>query len=513
MYRILCTVLLSVVLSFSLRAQTRGRIVEHTVREHETVYGLAQRYQTTTDKIYEINSWARSGIKVGDKLVIYTGTNKEKTEEQKQSSESQAKQSVSIQTKQALTHTIVAGETLYRITRTYGISEQDLIATNPGISATNFPIGVVLRIPRGPVMQTSSGATVPNKAPVKEDTLAVKQSLVAEVPPVKVLMMLPLRKAKRYLEFYQGFLMGMNDLKKDGININMTVLEANDDDAVAQYIHEGQLHGHDFVIGGINEEQNRQLAQAARSAYYIVPFTDVVNNDSRKLIQINQPQSEVISRVVKVFLERYGDKSIVFTRRHEDSEHPFAVSLKRALADAHISYKTVNISNTNLAHLIGKDDLIVPVSPSRGLAEMTLAAMGNESSQTVVFGYPQWQSYGNAFARLAHQKNVNIYSTFYFNKQTSESKQFLARFNAWFNKRVSDSYPKYSVLGYDLARYFIRAYAAYGDDFLERSVQLPSDGLQMDIELSKSTQHEGYTNSRFYLISYERDGSVTRQAY
>lgn len=107
---------------------------------------------------------------------------------------------------------------------------------------------------------------------------------------------------------------------------------------------------------------------------------------------------------------------------------------------------------------------------------------------------------------------TTIYSTFFFDKQTSEAKQFLTKFNAWFNKRVTDSYPKYSVLGYDVARYFIRASAAYGNNFIQNGSQLPSDGLQLDIEVEKSMSHDGYTNSRFYFVTFEQDGTINRQS-
>lgn len=501
---LLCVSLVSV-------AQTRTRIVQHQVGEQETVYGLAQKYNTTVEKIYEINSWARSGIKVGDKLIIYTG-NAHKLDEAKAVATKPSTGKHQMPSGGELKHTIEAGETLYRITRIYGISEQDLMRANPGISSSNFPIGVVLRIPRGGLSKdVASSERKANDS--KQDSIQTREERIAEVRPVKVLLMLPFRKATRYLEFYQGFLMGMTELKKDGINIQVTALEADNDEAVTEHIFAGEVQGYDFVIGGVTEEQNRMLAQAVRTGYYIVPFSDVHEVNSSRLIQLNQTQSEVMDRVIPEFVRRYEGRTIVFTRRNDDAESSFVQKLKRALQTAGVSYKTINVSNSNLALMLGRDDVVVPCTPDRSLAEMSLRAMGSDNQEATVFGYPQWQSYGDSFVRLLHERGGTIYSTFYFDKHTSEAKQFLTRFNAWYNKRVMDSYPKYSVLGYDVARYFVRAYAAYGSAFISNGGQLPSDGLQMDIEVEKSTLHDGYSNSRFYFVSYERDGSITRYSY
>lgn len=480
-------------------AQTK-RIVEHVVRDNETVYSIAQRYSTTTEKVLELNPWAKSTIKAGDKLIIYTGADYKASTQPSGNAHTQAQNPAGKTSRQ---HMIEAGETLYRIARNYGISEEELILANPGISAYNFPIGMVLQIPASREVLRGDKLSV-------HDSIATVTEEAKRIDRVKVLLMLPFRKATRYLEFYQGFLMGMNDLKKDGINIHLTALEADDDSEVTNHIFNGAIQGHDLVIGGINEEQSRLLAQANRVGLYIVPFANIHGIDNSRLIQINQSPSEVISRVIPEFINKYRGKTVLFVRRDQDADDAFSARLKRSLRDANISYQTINISTASLS-LMGRDVVIVPTNPDKDLALAVMQSLGSNRAGHV-FGYPQWQSYGDAFLRQAHQHTTTIYTTFFFDKNTSEAKQFLTKFNAWYNKRVTDSYPKYSVLGYDVARYFIRASAAYGNSFTGNGSRLPSDGLQMDIEVQPSKSHSGYTNSRFYFVTYEQDGTISKQS-
>lgn len=524
MYKIIRSLLclaLTLVFVLPLGAQQRKRIVEHLVRSSETVYSIAQRYDTSTDKVYELNSWARSGIKPGDKLLIYTGSNYQAgtTAESKPKSEV-ASQAPKVETTAKPTkdepqkptkatpgqHVVEAGETLYRVALINGITVDELIAANPGISVSNFPIGYTLRIPKS--SKQSSGDTTSRERVGTHLSTSDSLSQKPTTPAVRALVMLPISKAKRYLEFYQGFLMGLYELKKDGINISVTALDVDDEDVVTQ-VNIGAVQGYDFVIGGVNEEQCRLIAGATRMGYYIVPFLDVQTVNSSRLVQINQSPSTVMARVIPEFVRKYAGKSVIFARRNEDADDAFAMGLKRALREAGIAYQSINISTTSLA-MTGGNSVVVPSSPDKNLAKAIMTALGNNQA-TPVFGHPQWQSYGDEFIRMAHKHNTTIFSTFYFDKYTSESKDFLTKFNAWYNSKVTDSYPKYSVLGYDIARYFIRGHAAYGREFINMTESLPSDGLQMDIELERSSEHEGFTNKCFYFVTYEQDGTVSRQ--
>lgn len=464
-----------------LGAQSR-RLIEHQVRERETVYSIAKRYNTTVDKVYELNPWAKVNIKAGDKLLLFPGA-----------------------TSAPRKHTVTSGETIYRISKLYDINEEQLLEANPGVSVHSLATGTVLTIPPTPAKATldtllsQDGIILPDTAGSLERHF------------VRITLMLPFRRAVRYLEFYQGFLMGLNELKKSGINIHLTALEADDAEAVERHISQGATREQDFVIGGVTEEEVRLLAQATQTGYYIVPFAGATSVSSPRLIQINRPPTELVSRVAPLLASKHREKSIVFVQRRGSADDDFVTQLKRCLKSAKTSYQTLDITSTSLS-MLGSNAVVIPTAPDKALAEAVFQALGSNRAASVI-GYPQWQSYGDAFLKEAHQHRTTIYSSFFFDTHAHGAKLFLTKFNAWFDKKVTDSFPKYSVLGYDVALHFIRAFVGYGEDFVEQSSHLPHDGLQMDIELERSEERQGYTNSRFYLVTFEANGSVTRQSY
>ena len=161
------------------------RIVEHRVKDNETVYSIAQTYRTSIEKVFELNPWAKGSIKPGDKLIIYTGADYKKeaptTTASPTTNTATTVKAQPQQDKKGNRHRIEAGETLYRIARNYGVSEEALISANPGISAYNFPVGLVLNIPTKSQEVSKSNNT---------DTTNVRTEVVKNIDRVKVLLML-----------------------------------------------------------------------------------------------------------------------------------------------------------------------------------------------------------------------------------------------------------------------------------------------------------------------------------
>lgn len=494
------SLLLALTLGTSSLADGQRRIREHEVQREETVYSIAKRYGASIDKIYELNPWARQQIRVGDKLLIPSGT------------AAPTSGSASSTPQKGRKHRVESGETLYGISRSYGIDLADLLRANPGVTSANVQVGQELNIPA-----VNSGHDAPVAKPAETPTLPAADLIPATpvaTDQVRILMLLPLdKKQKNYIEFYEGFLLGMYDLKKQGISMQLTTLSVPDDEAVESYITQGRLQGKDLIIGGVTEGQLRAIAAASGYGSYVIPFgkTNSLETGDGKVILTNAPSSLIVDRVVATFLSKYSREEVVFARRSSDQEDHFATALKAALQQAGRSYQMVDPSAGRLS--FGSSTVVVPISPDRSLAQATIGALAGQGAGVSLFGYPQWQAYGSQFQQTLGRHNTTIYSTFFFDPLQADAKEFLTEFNRWFSHKISNSYPKYSVLGYDLARYFIRAYSLYGRNYIHSQGQLPSDGLQLDITLQHAGTGNLYVNNRFYLINYLSSGAITRESH
>ena len=118
-----------VIALFSLQLTARAQETEtfvHTIKQGETVYSIARTYQVSPESILKLNPTASTGIKAGETLTIPQQQNG---------------------TQEKRFHTIQAGETLYKLTKTYQVSADDICKANPGLTAENFKAGMVIRIP------------------------------------------------------------------------------------------------------------------------------------------------------------------------------------------------------------------------------------------------------------------------------------------------------------------------------------------------------------------------------
>lgn len=121
-----------------VRSITAGDQVttSHKVAKGETLYGIAKKYGISIDRLIELNPSARDGVRNGDVLVILS--------EQKVASPALP---TAGKPSKGGTHTIAAGETLYRIAVNNGITVEQLLAVNPDLDPYNYSEGMIINLP------------------------------------------------------------------------------------------------------------------------------------------------------------------------------------------------------------------------------------------------------------------------------------------------------------------------------------------------------------------------------
>ena len=114
----------------------QDEMIEHIVVSGETLYSIGKKYQVTESEILFYNPDAKN-LKAGSKLYLPKKTTDKIETDIKSADQEQPKY---------ILHTVVSGETMYRITQQYHVSEQELIALNPELK-TAFRAGTQIRIP------------------------------------------------------------------------------------------------------------------------------------------------------------------------------------------------------------------------------------------------------------------------------------------------------------------------------------------------------------------------------
>jgi len=122
--------------SVGIRKEGNRRFIIHQVEEKETVYGLSRRYQVDIATI-EAHNDLTEGLKVGQEIKILF-------EQVPETVSSQPTQTNKVAARGS-THTVAAGETLYRIATNYGVSVSDLRVWN-NLTGNEISVGQELWI-------------------------------------------------------------------------------------------------------------------------------------------------------------------------------------------------------------------------------------------------------------------------------------------------------------------------------------------------------------------------------
>jgi len=115
----------------------------HLVKKGETAYSISRAYGITTDELLKENPEISGGLKDGQSLRI-----KVSMVDTAPAAQQPALAAVFKDETKYFYHILKPGETLYHLSKTYNVSEDDLISSNPGMDINKLPAGIEIAIPR-----------------------------------------------------------------------------------------------------------------------------------------------------------------------------------------------------------------------------------------------------------------------------------------------------------------------------------------------------------------------------
>jgi hypothetical protein len=412
---------------------------------------------------------------------------------------------------------------------------EDIIAANPGLSVETFSIGKIIRIPTNVVTHPIQGG---NEAinTSKTNSLLSQVYPPKEVNMIKVALLLPfgtkdavVDKAlqNKMVEYYEGFLLALSDLKKEGISINLQLHDTGSGTKeIPVILKKSEMQDIHLLIGGVADEQIKLLSRFAKGKNipYVIPITsksDEPFNNSNSY-QINTPQPLLYSKASLAFINKYGRDNIIIVSDEAGSSNKkeYIDLLKQDLRDKKIPYKTVTIS-ANLYNdinvLLNKNqkNVIIPSDDStETLAKLTAPLKSIVETQPdlylSLFGYPVWQVHSVKYSDDFFRLNTTFYANFYSDPTSPDIKNFHSIFYKSYSHIMDNLFPKYGMWGYDTGMYFISLINAYGIQFDSKVNNLKYKGIQTDFYFERVNNWGGFINTNMYLINYNQDYTITK---
>lgn len=129
------------------------KVIKHKVKSGESIYSIARKYDVTEKEIYELNPKLKNKV-LGLKTVVEI-PNKKYKEEVKKPKEPKKEVLVAVPENapvevangQYLTHLVTPKQTLYSISKLYGVSMETICEMNPELKTGTLKIGAKLKLP------------------------------------------------------------------------------------------------------------------------------------------------------------------------------------------------------------------------------------------------------------------------------------------------------------------------------------------------------------------------------
>lgn len=542
----------------STEAEKDEDYIYHVVKRKNTLFSLARKYNVTLEEIISINPEVEQGLKINQVVLI----------------PKKSKQSPEIQhSDRYIYHEVKPREGFYSISKRYGVTESTIRRFNEDLVADGIKLGTVLKLPKDPNDTLLFEGQRPITIVGPTDTLQSTQVFVPHVvcdtfqynrwrDVFNISLLLPFtqeteserddlneedamesnrvveQKADKrvrpptanFLDFYQGFLMAVDSLKKEGLSINLNVFNTQKStQEVQELIASGALDNSHLIIGPAYPQCLAPVS--AFSAENRIPMVSPLSSDSYLLSQ--NPYLFQVNPSFNTQMEEFAkqlnlcDGANIVVVHEQDSTYNAMYNMFKTYLDNRIErcagvipvhYKEVSYRagspvaeiQERLSHSFTLDRnnmVFVPCNNEAFVSDV----LGNLNALSTVYkfpievyGFPRWLRFRNIQIDYFYQMGIQLFTPFYTDYANPHVKSFVANYRHTFRAEPN----QYAFQGYDVALYFLTAMKKYGMDFMYCIHNLESDLLQTQFNFVNKSIGSGYENNAIQILDYKKSFDI-----
>jgi len=425
-------------------------------------------------------------------------------------------------------HIVAAHETLYSISREYGVKVKVLREMNKLNENDILSVGTILKIP----INKESLKTISNNSyqkPINQhlDTHATLiNTAMEDYGKLNIALMLPLmasnpehisKDSKQFLQFYEGFLLGLDSLRNLGLKIKLRTFDTeNNLDKLKSIIEEVNNKNYDLIVGPIYMDNCRYILENLKN--YNVPVVYPLSHMSGNMhiypnfVQVNMSDEAFVVEGIK-WIERQNNKgaNIIYLQPNI-SENSIQMQMRKSVTEIPGSYSFNNYNYETFVedfepHLKDSvENLIVfPATTEEEMGKfLPLLTLIAETYNITIVGLPQWQLFTSIDMDNLYKLNTKILTYSYINPSTDKAKEFAQKFRISYGEEPSSLAYK----AYDDALYFVNMSNKFGNrtlDMLWHNDEIMNFSL---FKFRKVSVGAGYENRGLFIINYSSDYKI-----
>ena len=504
--------------------------VFHTIQAGETLYRLSVKYNVTTQAICKANPGLSSENFRSGQVIIIPVKSDSKSQKETPKAAEQEKTNVKMNDWKDM-HKVERKETIFSISREYGITEEELIAANPELKKGKLKRGTFLFIPYGKndkkTQQTESKPE--NQELTNEEIFNQLENSKKDIKTIKAAVLLPfmtgtganMDEQVRMVEYYEGFLMAVDSLKRQGVSVDLYTYDTKGrKENLSNILARKEMKDMDIIFGPAkNNEIDVLTAFAEKNKIrLVIPFAPKVDQVFKNphIYQVNTPQSYLYSEVYEHFNRKFSDSNVIFINsgNGDREKDEFIKGMKAELKDNGINYRDFTLTD-NFYEIINvmdtlRNNIFIPTSGKstalvKILPQLTQIRREKPHYMMNMFGYPEWQTYTNDHLASFYELDTYFYSSFYTNNLFPAAVNFTHAYRRWYSKDMANIYPKYGMLGYDTGYFFLKGLSKYGNKMEENLSSIQVTPIQTGFKFERVNNWGGFINRKVFFVHFSKD--------
>ena len=505
----------------------------HKVKAGQTLYAIARDYNISVAQLREDNpSVNPQALAVDEALWIRRTAIGSSTEQQAQAEIVEYTNNLNKATDDdGFDHHVVQpGETIYSLSRRYGITEAEFAKLND--VSQGLKAGAIIRLPKLKSAEQEE---------VVEATVSPTQTTLSEITfqklddsqDLNIALMLPMNINSKpnasYVEFYQGFLLGLDEIKKSGKgNTKLTVYNtAHDQLKVQQIVNSTMFEGTNLIVGPVYEDELNPVLQYAHknNVPVVSPLANISAVQSPALYQLS-PAPEKKYEKIGDMLDGSRDIYLIYA---SSNDKEFEQEIIKELHGRPYSAYTYSFTdqkstfkprNAEARAIESMDDILKGEKPcvfivlanaetdvdrilgTISSSKVALTDRSESSARYAVMGTSRWGRFNNIDHTSYFNNNVVMISTYHAKRDSKAVRDFDSRYIDAYGALPS----LYAYRGYDTAMIFCTGMRA---DMEYNMLDKRYTPLQTTYKFVRGNAGERYVNQEWVRINYNSDYTIT----
>jgi LysM repeat protein/ABC-type branched-subunit amino acid transport system substrate-binding protein len=513
----------------------------HTVEKGQTLFAISKFYKCDVNDIVIDNPEAIDGIKPGQILKILIN---------KKPAELSAND-----TGHFILHKVEKGQTLYSITKQYGVSQEKIKVLNPELK-DGLKVNQFIKIPSlktkkdsvitdqnvKPVIaalaNSSNENTINTADAADRSSLGYKNYKGEKKEEYTIAFFLPFHadeanaielekiikgdaqfstKTNVALQFYEGAILAIDSLKKQNLDAKIFFYDVDEKDSLSMIamLKKPELASMDLIIGPLYGSSFMPIANFAKEHEIAIvsPFTQV------NKILFNNPYVSKVSPSITLHVEQmahfvvdtFKTQNIILINNSNTKEISFFNAFRNTanadlLKAGVLPSDTVKIASgrSNMQSMLSASKLNIIILPSNNQSYVTefishLNSINREKFKIVLFGLQNWMNYDNLDFEYLNNLSLHIPANTFVDYKNASTQNFIQTYRSKYKTEPE----MYVYQGFDVAYCFISLLQKEGSGFLKQLSANKYSGISSNYQFAQFPSESGFENKFVYILKYK----------